>query len=213
VNAVELSHSPSYSPVQHMLARFDDACTALSDCITVARVKYFSDAAEALNAFAKIHNDKEAEKKARVLKLLSYKKAILLAQKLRPNSPKTLLQEHGFTKGQAELMRRMGKLPDDAVPLAVALPRPPAPTALVEQYSAPYDRVKMTEAERRFQHWSAKFSNFTLDPRERFSAKDLARIFGAELDSLGLEVLHDSAQELAEWLDEFLQYLPKPKRK
>lgn len=192
---------------------YEEACKALAACITIDEAKYFSDKAEALAAWAKIYRSDQAAVEAKRLKLWAYRRMSELADELRPRhgviaakgskgfkgaapGPMALLQEQGFRRGDAILIRSVGNLPAREFESIIRSPKVPTPSMIANS------RKHGSKAWRLFmQNVSGTMGAYC----RRNSPSDLAR-----------EMTQDEAircrkivLEIQGWLDEFEQHLPK----
>ena len=116
------------------LELYETALKALDACSSLEETRHWDNKADALAAWAKIHNSTEAEIKAKRLKLHAYRRMGELAAELRPlpkgvrgqNGPVSLLLEYGLTRGRANAARFISLLPN--AKFQELLVRPLAPT-------------------------------------------------------------------------------------
>lgn len=116
------------------LELYEAVVKALDACRSLEDTRHWDNKADALAAWAKIHNSTEAEIQAKRLKLHAYRRMGELAAELRPlpkgargqNGPVSLLLEHGLTRGRANAARLISRLPEEKFQELLA--RPVAPT-------------------------------------------------------------------------------------
>lgn len=187
---------------------YDTALKALEACCTLDETKYWSDKADALAAWAKIHQSDEAEIKAKRLKLHAYRRMGILAEQIRPRrtgpggakpGPLSALIEAGVPKPQATLARAISKIEKPKFDAAVQSKRPPTPSTIVP-------RVALTSSEA----WTllagagSSLVGFRTFCRKH-KAAELARLLAKDEKQKAVS----AAREATEWLDEFLDNLEK----
>lgn len=195
--------------------QYEEAVKALDACLAIDEAKYWSDKADALAAWAKIYRNDVAGRRAKQLKLHAYRRMGTLAAELRPNKhtgtnqgaapgPLSLLREQGLTESQASVARKLAltsKVKFDAI---VDKPNPPSPMsagkAFLTKGSDAWRLIGVSNG--------CSMSNFRSAVCRKVKASKLAR----GLVSDEIEKARVIATECAEWLDEFLQHLPKQKR-
>jgi hypothetical protein len=198
-----------------MPVEYTTACKALAACLTIDEAKHFSDKADALAAWAKIYRSREAHIQARRLKLHAYRRIGELAIELRPQTtgradmgkgrilaprrpgPMSLLIETGFTYSEAHTMRRVANMPAGAFENEINRPTPPTPSMMVNQF-----RKDATDQYLKFVRGRVPGALYFCRAN---SAKDLAS--GFSIDEALL--VRGQVREIADWLDEFEQHLPK----
>lgn len=186
---------------------YERAISALVACQNIDDAKYFSDKADALAAWAKIHRDDQAGVEAKRLKLHSYRRIDQLARELRPvqrnesnrsrfgPGPRSLLREHGFKKATTNAIHVTGQLTQEEFDVVVNQPRPPSPSRLAMSHmksNPPWAEL--------FQALSASRSHMRRHP-----AAEMAKSLGEK----SVQTARQIAIELTEWLDEFERHLPK----
>jgi hypothetical protein len=126
---------------------YEQAITALAECLSIDDAKLWHDKADALAAWAKIYHSNEVARQARALKLHACRRMGELAFELNParrkagagmhgksgymhpGSQKTLLQA-GVKHGQATACSNLARLSKEQFEHLANLPRPPAPTTV-----------------------------------------------------------------------------------
>lgn len=196
-------------PGAQLPVQYEEACKALVACTTIDEVKYYSNKADALAVWAKMFKDNTASLAAKRLKLHAYRRMGSLAGELRPTrrlgargvskGPFSLLMENGLNADNARAARRLAKMVDDNFIKLVDLPKPPSPL------STTLYRVNGSEAWRVFSR-VAGVGTFRAFCR-RHAAKQLARGLTHDESIKAREMVI----ECIEWLDEFVQHLPKAK--
>lgn len=195
----------------HMPIEYEDAVRSLQACIDLDDAKYWSDKADALEAWAKIYRSKDAERKAKQLRLHAFRKMGQLAGELRQSRPRTgahrgrtpgpfsLLREHGLSSSAAGAARRLASIP------------PPKFQNLVNarKVLSPIRNVRVglargSEAWVKFKLSAAYFTSFV----RANNAADFARSLHADEWAKARAIVI----ELTEWLDAFEQALPKEKK-
>jgi hypothetical protein len=199
---------------------YEAAVNALQACVNIDEAKYWSDKADALAAWAKIYRSDDAGRKARQLKLHAFRRMGTLAQELRPKKfiggtggmlpgPQTLLVENGLTESHAKAARVLAKASQVDFERAVNSKNPPslstARNILLKGKHGCSDAWTVISR--------GGGSGVTLSSCRsfcrRYKARDLARgLVGDEVDAS-----RKLATEISEWLDEFLQALPKKTKK
>lgn len=112
----------------HVPVEYEQAVTALDACIKLDDAKYWSNAADALAAWAKMYRDDKVGRQAKMLKLHAYRKMGLLAEQLNPQTrkqgegvgkgsvegsgPRSLLIGHGLTIAETSAARSLARLPE-----------------------------------------------------------------------------------------------------
>lgn len=135
-NKTKVIRQPSI-PVQ-----YQEAVTALTQCISIDEAIYWHDKSEALAAWAKMYHSDDAGRAAKRLKLHAYRRMGELAAEIRPSyvnnkgkglkkGPLSLIKEHGFTHSTATKIRKIAKLPKDQFDEIVAQNNPPSPARLI----------------------------------------------------------------------------------
>ncbi|HXR89575.1 MAG TPA: hypothetical protein VN750_04755 [Steroidobacteraceae bacterium] len=135
---------PPESDRPAMPVQYETALKALEACISLDETKIWSNAADALAAWAKIYNSDEAEVKAKRLRLHAYRRMGQLARDLRPPGRMkggghrgcqgklpgaiSLLQEYGLTKTEAGAANFIAQLPEEQ--FQRVLERPLRPTTV-----------------------------------------------------------------------------------
>lgn len=203
---------------------YEDACRGLAECRTLDEAMYYADKADALAAWAKIYKNDVAGVEAKRLKLHAYRRMSDLAEEVSPidltknrgkgsgrtggkPGPHKLLIAQGFSKGQAQVIRRVGATPEKQFQRLV---REGAGTNRASQFGrgfSPLSRTFLSQA------WvtATRDTNSLLHMRRwmrKHDAKELGRGIWPD------EVLAAKALivEIQEWLDEFEQHLPKEKK-
>lgn len=127
---------------------YETAVKSLAACTTLDESKYWADKADALAAWAKIYHSREAELKAKQLKLHAYRRMGELAQDLRPSKvgrPRNdqerstaddLLRSHGLSITGSRAARRLAHIPQRQ--FDKLLKEPQAPTTIVNNMYAKY---------------------------------------------------------------------------
>lgn len=195
-----------------MPVQYEEAVKALDACLAIDEAKYWSDKADALAAWAKIYRNDVAGRRAKQLKLHAYRRMGALAEELRPRKflgrnkgqqpgPVSLLTENGLRHSDATSATRLARISKTTFDKIVARDKPPAPTVAARTRNGS-DTWNVLVAPGLGLIQSRSFFR-------RHKPSELAR------DLVGDEVekAREIATECAEWLDEFLQHLPKQKRR
>lgn len=204
----------------NMPVEYEKAVRSLQACIDLDDAKYWSDKADALAAWAKIYRSKEAETKAKRLKLHAFRRMGQLAAELRPVArgmkkgggalpgPVSILREMGMTEGAANSARQIAKIPGDAFNQIVERSNPPSPSALRPRFSnSVTESWKILSASGGVHsNGGNSFTGFRAWCR-RHDARSLS--MGLTAEEAGKA--RAAALEIAEWLDAFEQALPKGK--
>lgn len=114
--------------VPHVPIQYEQAITALQECIELDEAKLWSDKADALAAWAKMYRDDKVSRQAKMLKLRAYRRMGQLAAELNPrivkqgegvgkgsvpgSGPRSLLISHGLSVAQTAAARTLAKLPE-----------------------------------------------------------------------------------------------------
>lgn len=130
-----------------MPVQYEEALKALEACTSLDETTVWSNAADALEAWAQIYRSDEAELKAKRLRLHAYRRMGQLARDLRPPGKMkgggyrgcqgklpgaiSLLQEYGLTKTEAGSANFLAQLPDEQ--FQRVLERPLRPTTVAHQ--------------------------------------------------------------------------------
>lgn len=120
---------------------YEQAVKAVAACQTLDEAKYFSDAADALSAWAKIYADDRVSREARALKLHAFRRVYSIAQQVvptmrdpsicgRPRGPRFVMGEAGFRPKDIEAAKKLAELPQKKFDKLVNSARPPAPSTL-----------------------------------------------------------------------------------
>lgn len=192
--------------IPNMPVEYEAAVKALQMCIDLDDAKYWSDKADALAAWAKIYRSRDAELKAKQLKLRAYRRMGELAAELRPQihlgrhgstkGPKSLLVENGLVDDAARQARYLAELPAPEFDALLSRSRPPSPSTVViggRRGSETYKAMQQGGL-RVFVTWT-----------RRFNAVEAGRSLRAEEAKWATDLI----VEATEWLDTFEQALPK----
>lgn len=199
-----------------MPVEYEAAVKALAACIDIDEAKHWADKADALAAWAKIYRSKDAERKARQLKLHAFRRMGQLAADLRPPTLRknaglkgrgmapgsiSLLKENGLSANLAAAASRLGTLPQPRFDAMVASPCPPSPTVVTKIVARggtdAYAAVMM----------NAKGPGLVAmrSWMRRHNAGDLARALKVD----EMVRVREVVREISDWLDEFDRCLPK----
>jgi hypothetical protein len=177
---------------------YTEAVTALTRCRTLDEAKYFSDKAEALQAWAKIYNSNQASIEATRLKWHAYRRMGVLAEELMPKADQrggamTLLKEQGFSHSTASVIRRVARLAEGEFKDLVDQERPYAPSVVRH-----YDRTG-TDSWIVFQDLFGRMRLFC----DKHDAKTFANELARDERTRAKAIVND----LMEWIDQFERYL------
>lgn len=185
---------------------YDNAVKALQACIDIDDAKYWSEKADALAAWAKIYRSKDAELKAKRLKLHAYRRMGELSDQLAPKTATgrsggagMLREKHGFSYHQAKTIRTMALLPKKKFEKAVNSDRPPAPHRL----------ERVTQASNL--EWDNTYKTLAQAVRglDRYDPVTLARSIRED----SVPIARNLVFKLTDWLDAFEQALPSSFKK
>lgn len=191
---------------------YETAVKALQACITLDETKYWSDKADALAAWAKIHRNDEAGRNARMLKLHAFRRMGELAGELRNGyrkpppgarggmmpGPLKLLIENGLTNHQATAARLLAKTEPAVFDSLMRRPKPPSPeTFQQERRGGSIGWLAITEGR--------GLMNFASYCRHHGDPVALAKSL-TNSESIRAQRM---VVEASEWLDAFEQALPK----
>lgn len=183
-------------------AEYEAALKAVQSCIDIDEGKYWSDKADALAAWAKIHRSNDLLRKAKVLKLHAYRRMSQIAEELRPfkggkpetggraGGPNSYLREQGFTKTEAVHVRAVGRAPEPTFQTAIRAENPPSPA----WFKQPYTEVDSARAK------LLTFYGFR-DLCRTTKPKDLAEALSSK------DIARKAITEITEWLDRLEQLL------
>jgi hypothetical protein len=199
----------------HVPVEYEAAVKALQACLTLDEAKYWNDKADALAAWAKIYQSKEAEQKARQLKLHAFRRMGILAGELRPGKgartdgrsgmapgPHSLLKEKGLTGCDASAARKLATLTPNEFKSFVNQRNPPSPS-LVQRHVA--DKSQSYKDLFLINSSISSFRSYC----KNTDAKKLAEGFRPE----ELEKVRECLAEIFDWLDNFERCIPGSKRK
>lgn len=193
---------------------YEQALKSLDACLTLDEAKYWSDKADALAAWAKIHRSRDAEVKSKRLKLYAFRRMGILAAELRPRGqmlrksdgrsargtspgPQSALVENGLNKRAAQAARRLALIPEERFKSLIGAEKPLSPwaaTASTADRSDTWNRVIFAPT------GLASFRSFC----RHHPASEVAN--GLRSDEV--EKARGIAIEAIEWLDKFEQHLP-----
>lgn len=202
---------------------YSEAVSALVACRTLDEAKYFADKAGALEAWARIYRDDAAGVEARRLKLYAYRRMATLAEEIAPGGshkgkgtkgagsrpgPHKELVKHGFSPSHAQIIRRVGAIPE---PTFKKLAKEAVGVNRAAQYGrgfSPHSRVTVSNS------WVTltRFMGGLFTTRA-FMRKHSAKVLAAGLASGEAKAARALLSELGEWLDEFEQYMPKESKR
>lgn len=127
-----------------MPVEYETAIKALEACTSLDETRIWRSAYHALAAWAKIYNSRDAEFKAKRLRLHAYRRMGQLARELRPSGRArrgikggklpgsvSLLQEHGLSHSEAVAANFIARLPDED--FQRILRRPLSPISVAHQ--------------------------------------------------------------------------------
>lgn len=119
---------------------YERAVEAIKACQTLDEGKYFSDAADALAAWAKIYADDKVSREARALKLHAYRRMYKIAEKIAPRrdpgvtgrsrGARFALMEVGFDQKACEASRKLAGLSEEKFQSILSQAKIPAPSTL-----------------------------------------------------------------------------------
>ena len=195
--------------------QYETAIKALTECIHLDDAKVWADKADALAAWAKIYRSKDAELKAKQLKLHAFRRMGQIAEELRPTrragrnslGAASLLIESGLQKHVAATVVRIARAPESQFTAAVIAGAGVNALALSQ-------RGRMgTAAATDSMDW---LMNGISGPRLRsVLSKMKAQPAASIAEGLtGDEVISalECITEVADWLDQLAQILEKRKR-
>lgn len=193
---------------------YEEAVTALNLCIVLDDAKEWSDKADALAAWARMYHHDEAGLAAKRLKLRAFLKMGELARELRPGKvgavkggpgrgtipgPISLLLESGLKVHQANAVTAIAKIQKSTFEAIANSPRPPSPSALLTKFSAGTSSTWI----------KLSITAGGLFPFRRFCKCNAAIELAAALTVDEASKAREAARDIAEWVDEFEQHLPK----
>lgn len=176
----------------------------LAACETIDEAKYWSDKADAYEAWAKIRKSLTIDVAARRLKLKAHRRMGALAAELRPRrsagyrkgrmpGPRELLMKTGLGQLEASNALSLARADESRFDLLVALPRPPSPCVAARSLSNKHP------------DWTC-FSNRASGLRAFCRAHSAAE-FARSLAPDEVELSRRYAQEIIDWLDELDRHL------
>lgn len=187
---------------------YELAVKALRECLEFDDVKYWDNLADAYTAWGKIHHSEEVIRLARALKLKAAQRLGELAIKLRPRKSLgqgkgttpgavSLLVEQGMTKSQATLATRFARNPK-VVDMAAKSSNPPTPGTL---------NTLMGQNQWTLFRYRSGWGSF-INHCHKSDARNTAKLVREAMD---VDKVKQDAMFIYEWLDEFIQHLPKEK--
>jgi hypothetical protein len=199
---------------------YEEAMRQLDACISLDTAKYWSTASDALAAWAKMYHSKDADLKARQLKLRAYKEMGRLAEELRPTKhggvsgqgrkghkpgAHSLLLEEGMSTGKARDILAVSRLPNEKFSEAFKAGRGVHAVASENRGLGIRKQVR-----------SDKFNwlvNAQSGPRLQTLRMHLRGVKAKEIANCirtdESKVARALVVEIVEWLDEFERHLPK----
>jgi hypothetical protein len=200
---------------------YEAALKALAACTSLDEAKYWSNASDALAAWARMYKNDEAGVSARRLKLHAYRRMGELAQQLRPWTPgakkgsplcsgagkgaPSLLMEQGLALHQANAASAAARMPRRKFEAIVNLPRPPAPNGLLPKFSG--------DASQAWRDIAGATGGSCLTGFRGWCRKHRARELAKGLTPDEAERAYAMVEEVTEWLDEMEQTLKKLARR
>lgn len=201
----------------------------MKQCETVLEITYFSDAAEALVAYAKIHNDNKLFLQARRLKIWAAWAAGRAAEKLRPaneqrdhgkfamRGPNSVLREHGFSRATASAIVRISRVDEAVIVENIEGPNVPGFSRISRLGKSDRPRfggsVPLSPAATEILGTSpsgGKYANLSMHASFcRSTDATTAQTFTPPEVARARELL----REIQEWHDAFEQHLPKGERR
>lgn len=194
---------------------YEEACMALVACRTIDEAQFHDKKADLLALWAKFHKNERAAVEAARLKLHAYRRMGKIAEELRPSSysyrqkgkgsgsskgspirnpaATALLQENGFTRGQAITIRRIAKYPENSFSTLIAAEDIPSPSMVASW--------KTTDM---WREWSMAVGGIRALCRKHSPAHFAAKLTVSEASKARILAI-----ELGEWLDLFERSLPK----
>lgn len=186
---------------------YETACKALEACCTLDESKYWSDKADALAAWAKIYQNGDALRKAKMLKLHAFRRMGELAGEMKPltngkggRQPGAVraLTDAGLSHNSAIAARRLATIPEKQFNKILEQPKSPA-TVL-------QDLWVRDEAYADFVRTAQTFRAAL----RRHTPAAVAR--GIKESDRFLATTRELIQEISEWMDDLEQRLPKVKK-
>lgn len=185
---------------------YEQACTAIANCISLDEARYWSDKSDALAAWAKIYHSDDLLRKAKQLKLKAYRRMGEIAAELRPlnirngnkgsvKGPRSYLMENGMNGSQADAARGLAKT------------SPQKFEDLLSNPVAPITAVKML-GERVVPLDLARHMSETRTMIERFSAREVAEAYADCSDGF-VEFIGNAR----DWFDQLENILAKKKQR
>lgn len=193
----------------HMLAEVGRARKELKAAMTIDDARYFSNKADAMQAWANTYRDDGVKRDAAALKLEAYRRMGKLSEELRPsghrtgpggagrtNGPLSLLAEHGITRSHAKIMRTIARVDDNKFEAAIKAKMPPSPGAF---------RNAVTCSNPEWEETKLRLSSL-LVATNKYAASPLAK----SLNDNQIAAARRIVILLIDWLDLFERALPKP---
>jgi hypothetical protein len=185
---------------------YETACKALEACCTLDESKYWSDKADALAAWAKIYQNGDALRKAKMLKLHAFRRMGALAGELKPltngkrgRQPGAMqaLRDSGLNHNNAIAARRLATIPQKQ--FDKILEQPKAPCTVLQ------DLWVRNEAYADFVRTATTFRSAL----RRHTPAAVAR--GVKENDRFVVTTRELIREINDFLDELEQRLPKVK--
>jgi hypothetical protein len=190
----------------HIPVEYETAVNSLQACLTLDEAKYWSNAADAFTAWAKMYRSGDALRKAKMLKLHAFRRMGQLAEEINPrlvkqgvgvgkgsvagSGPRSILKQHGFSAAEVDAARMLADVSERTFTRLLKNPMSPTTARARLRDITIWHHTQaalMTLRSRCRVHTPAQ-TIITMSVVERANARELVR-------------------EVVEWLDEFDQRL------